>query len=107
MSWMGDVWMKSDSVVQNHQEMYVRGIVAGTSPALALIELNKVASFNMMDLDLAADLNYVLDVVCYCVSVPTSDGQRCSPSLIMQGAGPHFCPGGNPRPLLRSSCAGT
>jgi hypothetical protein len=97
--------MQFDTMVHTHLDMDVRGIVAGTSPLIALVELNKVASFNMLDHDLAADVNFVLDVICSHVSVPTIDGRIGSPYLIMQGAGPHFCPGGNPVPFLRSRCA--
>jgi hypothetical protein len=105
MTWLGDVWMKSITMVHTHPDIYVRGIVVRTSSVPALIELSKVESFNMFDQDLAIDVGLVLDVVCSHVSALMIDGQIGTPYLIMQGAGPHFCPGGNLKPLLRFFCA--
>jgi 2-(1,2-epoxy-1,2-dihydrophenyl)acetyl-CoA isomerase len=105
MTWLGDVWMQFDTMVHTHLDMDVRGIAARELFAPALIELSKVVSFNMFDHDLAIDVGLALDAVRSHVSALMIDGRIGSPYLMMQGAGPHFCPGGNPTPLLRSCCA--
>ena len=97
--------MHFDTMVHTHLDMDVRGIAARALLAPALIELSKVVSFNMFEHDLAIDVGLALDAVCSHVFVLMIDGRIGSPYLMMQGAGPHFCPGGNLKPFLRSRCA--
>ena len=87
--------MECDTVVHTHLDMDVRGIVVRAIFAPALLEFSKDVSFNMFDQDLAIDVGLALDAACSHVSALMIDCRIGSPYLIMQGAGPHFCPGGN------------
>jgi enoyl-CoA hydratase/carnithine racemase len=98
--------MQFGPVVHSRQDMDVRGITIRTL-STALIELNKHASFNMIDHDLAADINFALDIVCCRASMPSNVDGTGSPSLVLHGAGPHFCPGGNTRPVASTTCTAT
>jgi hypothetical protein len=86
--------MQFGPVVHSRQDMDVRGIKVRTL-STALIELNKHASFNMIDHDLAVDIGLAVDAVRYHGSMFLNvDGTDCL-SLALHGVGPRFCPGGN------------
>mmetsp|Transcript_67922 Transcript_67922/g.120637 ORF Transcript_67922/g.120637 Transcript_67922/m.120637 type:complete len:810 (+) Transcript_67922:1-2430(+) len=78
-------------------EYCVRIMHSGTVKPIMLIELNHVDQFNMMDLELCIDLGWACAIMSERRGrYAFSDGQmQC---CVAQGAGPHFCPGGNPNP---------
>merc|ERR1712232_1066386 len=52
----------------------------------------------MMDPKLSQDLDWAMDVVCTHIKRTETRGETIS-GVQTQGAGPHFCPGGNPNPF--------
>lgn len=79
------------------EDSRMRMLVSMTTPRVALLELNSVATFNMMDPVLAADFYFMIDS--YHVFCQQTRDSRTQPlGVIVQGAGPHFCPGGNHTP---------
>mmetsp|Transcript_40079 Transcript_40079/g.93041 ORF Transcript_40079/g.93041 Transcript_40079/m.93041 type:complete len:704 (+) Transcript_40079:58-2169(+) len=81
----------------------VRGLVSNTSPAVLLCELNALASFNMMDPILSYNYEFLMDTA-RLLHKRTRHGNNSVPGrtplgYVVQGAGPHFCPGGNHHPV--------
>jgi len=75
----------------------VRGLISSAKPAVFLCELNALASFNMMDPILSYNVEFLMDV-----ALQLLKGQRHglgALGCVVQGAGPHFCPGGNHHPV--------
>merc|ERR1740123_286366 len=66
-----------------------------TWPPVMMLELNAQATFNMMDPDISADLSYSMENVLLLFQDPKMV-HRAPRAYVVQGSGPHFCPGGNP-----------
>lgn len=77
----------------------VRAFVSNDAPAVFFVELYALATFNMMDPELAMDVTYSMQV-CNAFFKRTSNSQIIPQAYALQGAGPHFCPGGNPNPNI-------
>mmetsp|Transcript_5680 Transcript_5680/g.16064 ORF Transcript_5680/g.16064 Transcript_5680/m.16064 type:complete len:390 (+) Transcript_5680:26-1195(+) len=72
-----------------------RVLLTESMPRVFLLEMAALATFNMMDPDLSAEAINAMEV---CKEVMNKPATVKSPPLAytVQGAGPHFCPGGNP-----------
>mmetsp|Transcript_41930 Transcript_41930/g.96215 ORF Transcript_41930/g.96215 Transcript_41930/m.96215 type:complete len:326 (+) Transcript_41930:58-1035(+) len=82
------------------EEPCVRVLVSETSPRVVLMELNNTQTFNMMDPTLCGDVNWAMTVVAQ-LSGRRHPAAKGNPSAhLTVGAGPHFCPGGNPNPVM-------
>lgn len=82
----------------NPDDAKVRALVSLTSPPIMLLELNSVATFNMMDPVIATDFDMMMDT--YLLLARRSRRSNQVPlGAVVQGAGPHFCPGGNHHPV--------
>jgi len=76
---------------------YCRLIVAQSKPPVVCVEMNNPATFNMMDAILGNDVLYGIEVA-QKHFVRNTDLKAPLGAYVVQGAGPHFCPGGNPSP---------
>jgi len=79
-------------------DIMMRVILHETKPPMLSLELHALETYNMMDPMFSADLDWAMDVVCTHVKRTESRGETCL-GIQTQGAGPHFCPGGNPNPF--------
>eukprot|EP00931_Biecheleriopsis_adriatica_P117030 TRINITY_DN92595_c0_g1_i1.p1 TRINITY_DN92595_c0_g1~~TRINITY_DN92595_c0_g1_i1.p1 ORF type:complete len:545 (-),score=94.65 TRINITY_DN92595_c0_g1_i1:179-1813(-) len=80
------------------EETKIRMLLSKTTPPVLLLELNSKGTFNMLDPVLCTDFNAVMDAY---QMLLTQKQQRLALPLaaVLQGAGPHFCPGGNHHPV--------
>mmetsp|Transcript_132641 Transcript_132641/g.330838 ORF Transcript_132641/g.330838 Transcript_132641/m.330838 type:complete len:657 (-) Transcript_132641:107-2077(-) len=76
-----------------------RAFITQTTPPIFLLELNSLSTFNMMDAVLSADVMNSMDCIKDIFNMPSMVHNRPR-SYVVQGSGPHFCPGGNPNPIL-------
>lgn len=83
-------------------DIVIRVILHETKPQLLSLELNSLETYNMMDAKLSHDLDWAMDVVCAHITRTANRGETCY-GVQTQGAGPHFCPGGNPNPFNGAS----
>lgn len=74
------------------EDSRVRLLLSLGEPSKMLIELNSACSNNMMDPGLAIDFDYMMDTYKHL------RGRMTPMACVLQGVGPHFCPGGNHRP---------
>eukprot|EP00403_Amphidinium_massartii_P034003 CAMPEP_0178449898 /NCGR_PEP_ID=MMETSP0689_2-20121128/42818_1 /TAXON_ID=160604 /ORGANISM="Amphidinium massartii, Strain CS-259" /LENGTH=979 /DNA_ID=CAMNT_0020075291 /DNA_START=1 /DNA_END=2937 /DNA_ORIENTATION=+ len=78
-------------------EPLVRVLLAEANPPFFLMELNSVSTFNMMDPGLTGDVNWA--ITCIRRACTKNGWSNMRPMAhVTSGAGPHFCPGGNPNP---------
>jgi len=77
------------------EESRYRVLITDTAPRVFLLEMAAISTFNMMDADLSAETINAMDTCRDLMSMPS---MIKNPPLAycVQGAGPHFCPGGNP-----------
>jgi enoyl-CoA hydratase/carnithine racemase len=87
-----------DIVNKNPEDICTRVIQHETYPQMLSLELYSVATYNMMDPFLSMDVYWATDVMCLHIERQRHRGGACL-GISVQGAGPHFCPGGNPNPL--------
>mmetsp|Transcript_26182 Transcript_26182/g.57717 ORF Transcript_26182/g.57717 Transcript_26182/m.57717 type:complete len:937 (+) Transcript_26182:90-2900(+) len=82
---------------EGDDEPLVRLLMAESSPPFILMELNSVSTFNMMDAGLAGDVTWAIQ--CIREACTRKGWSNLQPvAHVTSGAGPHFCPGGNPNP---------
>lgn len=80
------------------QETIVRGLLSTTVPPIMLMELNSRQTFNMMDVELCSDFMMMMDA--FKMLMTQKEKRHLQPLAgILQGQGPHFCPGGNHHPV--------
>jgi len=79
------------------EDVRVRALITQANPPIFLLELNSVATFNMMDTELGTDNTYCMDCCRYLLGKPGLV-KRAPVAYTLQGVGPHFCPGGNHHP---------
>mmetsp|Transcript_39153 Transcript_39153/g.101228 ORF Transcript_39153/g.101228 Transcript_39153/m.101228 type:complete len:623 (-) Transcript_39153:54-1922(-) len=77
----------------------VRVLVTHTVPAVMLMELNSVATFNMLDPVIGYDMGFMHDALNQCLLKRSPHSTGYPLGFVLQGAGPHFCPGGNHHPV--------
>jgi len=74
----------------------VRLLAGCTTPSFLVFELNANSTYNMMDANLSWDLDWACDTAMQHMN--RSWNKTYTPiGCMAQGAGPHFCPGGNPQ----------
>lgn len=82
------------------EESDVRCMMAHDSdPPVLMVEFNHLVAYNMMDVVFQTDLLWTLSTV-HERYQRTIVHDRPAYAAVMQGAGPHFCPGGNPNPMI-------
>lgn len=81
------------------EEPPFRAYVRQAQPVVMLLELNSVATFNMMDPTLGLEVNRAMDSI-QMQFRKTQSNASVPMALLIQGSGPHFCPGGNPAPII-------
>mmetsp|Transcript_84756 Transcript_84756/g.182760 ORF Transcript_84756/g.182760 Transcript_84756/m.182760 type:complete len:660 (-) Transcript_84756:32-2011(-) len=77
----------------------VRVLVTQSSPAVVLMELNSLATFNMLDPVIGFDMGMMHDTVNQCLLKRDRHSHGYPLGFVLQGVGPHFCPGGNHHPV--------
>lgn len=82
-------------IEKSPDDMVTRLLVTDSNPSILCIELNSLATYNMMDPILSGDLNWTCDVIQRHI-MRTPNRGHTPLAIQVQGAGPHFCPGGNP-----------
>jgi len=80
------------------EEPRVRVLISMSSPSIMLVELNAVASFNMLDPVMNYNFDQAMDT--RNLIMKRSPMHKNYPlACVFQGSGPHFCPGGNHHPV--------
>jgi len=80
------------------EETKCRALLSQTSPPVLLLELNSKHTFNMLDPVLCSDFYYMMDA--YNMHLTKAKSRNSIPlAAVLQGAGPHLCPGGNHHPV--------
>lgn len=80
------------------EETKCRALLSHTSPPVMLLELNSKHTFNMLDPVLCTDFNMMMDA--YHMHLTKAKSRNSLPlAAVLQGAGPHLCPGGNHHPV--------
>lgn len=94
-SWQGNFGLYGHG---EQQDTLVRGLLSTTSPPIMLMELNSRQTFNMMDVELCTDFMMVMQA--FQMLADQKEKRHLLPLAgILQGQGPHFCPGGNHHPV--------
>mmetsp|Transcript_145 Transcript_145/g.391 ORF Transcript_145/g.391 Transcript_145/m.391 type:complete len:328 (+) Transcript_145:62-1045(+) len=93
-------WEQSHYGNGSPEEPCVRVLVSETSPRVVLMELNNTQTFNMMDPTLCGDVNWAMTLIARMSGSRHSTARGSPSSHLTLGAGPHFCPGGNPNPIM-------
>lgn len=89
-----------NTVPDSLEEPLVRVMVTQSRPIVASVQLNNVAVFNMVDSELTEDCLQALDS-CNHFLARSNASENTIQAIQVQGAGPHFCPGGNLAPRQR------
>jgi len=80
------------------EETKCRALLSQTSPPVMLLELNSKHTFNMLDPVLCSDFYMMMDA--YHMHLRKASSRNAIPvAAVLQGAGPHLCPGGNHHPV--------
>ncbi|CAK9050683.1 unnamed protein product [Durusdinium trenchii] len=94
-SWQSNFGLEGFSEVE---ETKCRALLSPTSPPVMLLELNSKHTFNMLDPVLCTDFMMMMDA--YHMHLTRSTSRSHTPlAAVLQGAGPHLCPGGNHHPV--------
>jgi len=76
----------------------VRLLMTDSTPCIAMLELFSPHTSNMLDPEISNDVTFAMDSFMH-YAKRTHMSNICPRSFVFQGAGPHFCPGGNHHPL--------
>mmetsp|Transcript_19603 Transcript_19603/g.45588 ORF Transcript_19603/g.45588 Transcript_19603/m.45588 type:complete len:357 (+) Transcript_19603:65-1135(+) len=80
------------------EEQKCRALLSQSSPPIILLELNSKHTFNMLDPVLCQDFMFMMDA--YHLHIARCKSRSTLPlAAVLQGAGPHLCPGGNHHPV--------
>ncbi|CAE8618827.1 unnamed protein product, partial [Polarella glacialis] len=94
-SWQGMFGLSGPS---SDEDPKVRALVSVTNPPVILLEMNSPQTFNMLDPILSSDFMFMLDS--YHAFCQQRSSRKLVPlAAVLQGVGPHFCPGGNHHPV--------
>ncbi|CAE7200277.1 echA12, partial [Symbiodinium sp. CCMP2456] len=80
------------------EDQKCRALLSQSSPPVLLLELNSKHTFNMLDPVLCTDFLFMMDA--YHLHISRCKSRSAMPlAAVLQGAGPHLCPGGNHHPV--------
>mmetsp|Transcript_45784 Transcript_45784/g.131257 ORF Transcript_45784/g.131257 Transcript_45784/m.131257 type:complete len:581 (+) Transcript_45784:144-1886(+) len=99
---LGHSWMCNFGLVGQEaeaEEPRARVLLTQTTPAIVLFELNSLATFNMLDPVIGLDIDAMHTAVSECLMNRSRHSSNYPVSYVLQGVGPHFCPGGNHHPV--------
>jgi len=96
-SWMCNFGLTG--AIGDTEEGRTRVLVTKTTPAIVLFELNSLSTFNMLDPAIGADISAMQDAVNECIIHRSRRTSEHPLGYVLQGVGPHFCPGGNHHPV--------
>jgi len=81
------------------EEPRTRVLLTKTNPAIVLFEFNSLSTFNMLDPVIGADIDAMNKAVAENLMNRTRHSSQTPVGYVLQGVGPHFCPGGNHHPV--------
>jgi enoyl-CoA hydratase/carnithine racemase len=82
-------------IEKSNDDIAVRLMLVESKPNVLCLELNSIATYNMMDPLLSNDLSWATEAAVLHIK-RTHNRAQVPLAIEVQGAGPHFCPGGNP-----------
>lgn len=98
-SWMANFGLTGGEAENHGETSRVRCMVSESNPPIILMELASVSTFNMLDAVLGADIQGMQQAIQDNLVSRSRSAKDYPLGYVLQGAGPHFCPGGNHHPV--------